>query len=54
MFSVFYPNHDDGETDEKKRSWNIVVSNVGDSRAMIIRKNGVCVSLTKDHKPEVR
>lgn len=52
VFAVFYPNHDDGEKDETKRSWNIVVSNVGDSRAMIVRKNGVCVSLTTDHKPE--
>lgn len=52
VFSVFWPNHDEKETDEKKRSWNIVVSNVGDSRAMIIRKDGTCVSLTRDHKPQ--
>jgi len=52
VFSVFYPNHSEEETDEKKRSWNIVVANVGDSRAMIIRKDGTCISLTTDHKPD--
>jgi protein phosphatase len=52
VFSVFYPIHDAKETDEKKRSWKVIVSNVGDSRAMIIRKDGTCINLTKDHKPE--
>ena len=53
VFTVFYPTHAEGETDPAKYAWNIVVANVGDSRAMIVRKNGDCISLTKDHKPEV-
>lgn len=52
IFAVFWPNHDLSETDEAKKSWNVLVSNVGDSRAMILRANGTCVSLSKDHKPE--
>lgn len=52
IFAVFWPNHDMSETDEKKKSWSVLVSNVGDSRAMILRTDGSCVSLSKDHKPE--
>jgi serine/threonine protein phosphatase PrpC len=52
IFAVFWPNHDISETDESKKSWSVLVSNVGDSRAMILRKDGTCVSLSRDHKPE--
>jgi serine/threonine protein phosphatase PrpC len=36
----------------KEKKWEVMVSNVGDSRAVIIRKDGKCVPLTEDHKPE--
>jgi len=34
------------------RKWNVVVANVGDSRAMIIRADGTLEALSEDHKPE--
>jgi len=49
---VFWPLHAETEQDDSKKSWKVVISNVGDSRAMILRKDGTCVSLSKDHKPE--
>jgi protein phosphatase len=52
IFTVFHPIHAESETDESKKSWKLVVCNVGDSRAMILRKNGQCVTLSRDHKPE--
>jgi len=52
VFAVFYPIHDQGETDDSKKRWHVKVCNVGDSRAMILRQDGTCVSLTKDHKPQ--
>jgi len=52
VFSVFWPNHSVDEKDESKKSWSVVAGNVGDSRVSIIRKDGTCVSLTKDHKPQ--
>lgn len=52
IFSVFWPNHDISEKDESKKSWSCLVANVGDSRAMILRADGTCVSLSTDHKPE--
>jgi serine/threonine protein phosphatase PrpC len=42
--------HCDLGSNEKK--WEVTVSNVGDSRAIIVRKDGTCVGLTEDHKPE--
>lgn len=52
IFAVFWPNHDMSENDEKKKSWSVRIASVGDSRAMILRADGTCVSLSKDHKPE--
>ena len=54
IFAVFWPNHDMSEMDEKKKSWSVRISSVGDSRAMILRADGSCVSLSKDHKPQVQ
>lgn len=48
VFAVVTPNH---TTEDAKRSWRLTVSNVGDSRVIIVRKNGDLVSLTTDHKP---
>jgi len=39
------------EEGDEKMQWEVTVSNVGDSRAMIIRKDGTLISLTEDHKP---
>lgn len=38
-----------GNTD--KRSWKLVVANVGDSRCLIVRADGEIVEMTTDHKP---
>jgi serine/threonine protein phosphatase PrpC len=34
------------------RQWDVVVANVGDSRAMIIRADGALQELSADHKPD--
>lgn len=52
VFVLVRPLEDDGG--ETKGSWRITAANVGDSRAMLIRKGGAVVSLTEDHKPSVR
>ncbi len=31
--------------------FRLVVGNIGDSRAVLIRKSGECIALTEDHKP---
>lgn len=40
------------ESSSGKREWDVAVSNVGDSRVIIVRENGSLVSLSHDHKPE--
>lgn len=37
---------------EKNAIYEVTVTNIGDSRAIIVRRDGTCVSLTTDHKPE--
>jgi protein phosphatase 2C family protein 2/3 len=40
-------------TNAEKTEFEIIVSNTGDSRVVIIRKDtGECISMTSDHKPE--
>jgi serine/threonine protein phosphatase PrpC len=34
------------------RKWDVVVANVGDSRAMVIRADGTLEELSEDHKPD--
>jgi len=48
VFALVQPVH--GKPDE----WQVTVVNTGDSRAMLVRKNGALVELTQDHKPENR
>lgn len=36
------------------QTWRVLVANVGDSRAMVIRTTGERVNLTKDHRPSDR
>ena len=46
IFAICKPNQ------TEPGSYDIIVSNTGDSRAMIIRQGtGECVSLSEDHKP---
>jgi len=40
--------------EEKGGTHKVTVVNVGDSRALIVRTDGTCVSLTTDHKPETQ
>jgi serine/threonine protein phosphatase PrpC len=35
-----------------ERRWDVVVANVGDSRAMVIRADGTLTLLSEDHKPD--
>jgi serine/threonine protein phosphatase PrpC len=37
---------------EPAKSWHIIVGNLGDSRAILIKSDGKLHSLTTDHKPE--
>eukprot|EP00697_Spironema_sp_BW2_P002965 gnl/Spiro4/13963_TR7474_c0_g1_i1.p1 gnl/Spiro4/13963_TR7474_c0_g1~~gnl/Spiro4/13963_TR7474_c0_g1_i1.p1 ORF type:complete len:475 (-),score=85.36 gnl/Spiro4/13963_TR7474_c0_g1_i1:91-1485(-) len=39
--------------EDGRRAWRVVVGNVGDSRAIIARRDGTCVSLTSDHKGDL-
>jgi serine/threonine protein phosphatase PrpC len=34
--------------------WSITMCSVGDSRALLLRKDGNFISLTEDHKPEIK
>mmetsp|Transcript_20915 Transcript_20915/g.23263 ORF Transcript_20915/g.23263 Transcript_20915/m.23263 type:complete len:436 (-) Transcript_20915:183-1490(-) len=51
VFGVVKPQSSEGK--DEPESWDITVSNVGDSRAILIRSNGDFVALTEDHKPEL-
>jgi serine/threonine protein phosphatase PrpC len=52
VFAVVEPVEDKKGGGGGGRSWKIVVGNIGDSRAVLIRSNGECIALTVDHKPE--
>ena len=54
VFAVFWPMFDGCvESEGGVSEWDVIVGNVGDSRAMIIRANGQVVNLSTDHKPDV-
>jgi serine/threonine protein phosphatase PrpC len=38
--------------DKKERKYAVTVSNLGDSRVLLIKADGKCIPLTTDHKPE--
>lgn len=49
-FAVVQPITD--EKDAEKRKFKVLIGNVGDSRAIIMKPDGTVISLTEDHKPE--
>jgi len=48
VFAIVDPIKKNGEV----TGWNVTVGNLGDSRGIVIRRDGKLESLTKDHKPE--
>jgi len=50
VFAIVDPIKKNGEV----TAWHITIGNLGDSRAIVIKKDGKLESLTKDHKPETK
>lgn len=54
VFALVQPVHASASCDESAKSWRVTAVNTGDSRAMLVRRNGALVEMTHDHKPENR